>query len=116
MLLEQLVERARSSRLRMVLPVALDTLAALDSRLGRWAVADARSAEAVRMARELDQTFAIGSCLSTLAGIPSARGGEAPCCAPPGGARSPSAGAVFGPSAPPAPSMLALSPGEPGGA
>src|SRR6266516_173678 len=78
-LLEQLVERARSSGLRIVLPVALDTLAALDYRLGRWAVADARSAEALRMARELDQTFAIASCLSTLAGIASARGDEATC-------------------------------------
>ncbi len=79
LLLEQLVEQARATGFRTVLPGALDTMAAIDYRMGRWRAADGRSAEALRLARELDQTFQISSCLSTLASIAAARGEEQAC-------------------------------------
>jgi DNA-binding CsgD family transcriptional regulator len=73
-LLEQLIDHARSRGLRVFLAQALDTLAAVDFRTGHWVAADARSAEALRLARQLGQTHQVGSCLTTLACIAAARG------------------------------------------
>jgi DNA-binding CsgD family transcriptional regulator len=78
-LLEHLLDRGRAFGLRAVLPVALDTLAAIDFRIGKWAAADARSTEALRLARALDQTPQVASCLTTLGGIAAARG-DRPAC------------------------------------
>jgi ATP/maltotriose-dependent transcriptional regulator MalT len=78
LVLLQSVERARSGSVG-ALPVLLDTLAALDYRTGRWAAAEARSGEALRLARELDQQGQIASCLTTLARLAAARGESAVC-------------------------------------
>ena len=79
LLLEQLIERARATAARAVLPVALDTLAAIDFRMGRWRRADGRSGEALRLARELGQPMQIASCLTTLAAIAACRGDAEAC-------------------------------------
>jgi ATP/maltotriose-dependent transcriptional regulator MalT len=76
--LERSVARARGSAVG-TLPVLLDTLAALDYRTGRWAAAEARSSEALRLARELDQRGQVASCLTTLARVAAARGEVAAC-------------------------------------
>ena len=76
-LLEAVVERARSYGFRTMLPTLLDTLAAINLRTGHLSLADARSAEALRLARQVGQTPVMGSCLTTLAGIAAARGDAA---------------------------------------
>jgi DNA-binding CsgD family transcriptional regulator len=78
-LTEALVEQARTTGMRGLLPVALDTLAAIDFRVGRWNAADARSTEALRVARELGQAANVGSILTTLAAIAAARGDDTAC-------------------------------------
>lgn len=75
-LLEQIVDRGR--RLRWLrLGSALDTLAAVEFRTGRWSGADAHSAEALRLARNGGRPFEIASSATTLARIAAARGAEA---------------------------------------
>jgi ATP/maltotriose-dependent transcriptional regulator MalT len=61
------------------LAAALDTLALADYRVGRWQQAEARSAEALRLADERGQTEASASCLTTLARIAASRGQEDAC-------------------------------------
>jgi DNA-binding CsgD family transcriptional regulator len=76
--LDRLIEHGRRARHRL-LPGWLDTRAAIDFRLGRWNAADARSAEARRLANALGQTMQVASCLTTAARIAAARGREAEC-------------------------------------
>ncbi len=78
-LLERLIELGRAGRARALLPIALDTLAAVDYRVGRWARARARSTEALRLARELGLRFEVASSLTTLARLAAARGEEDRC-------------------------------------
>jgi DNA-binding CsgD family transcriptional regulator/tetratricopeptide (TPR) repeat protein len=77
-ILDRLIEHGRRTRHRL-LPGWLDTRAAVDFRLGRWNAADARSAEARRLATALGQTMQVASCLTTSARIAAARGREAEC-------------------------------------
>lgn len=77
-LLQFVIDQARVQH-HPILPVALDTLGALSFRTGRWSVADARSAEALRLARELGQHWVSASCLTTLARVAAARGREQEC-------------------------------------
>jgi len=72
-LLERLVSVGRD-RARTFLPVALDTLAAVDVRTGRLASASAKSTEALRLARLAGQGVQIASCLTTLASVEARRG------------------------------------------
>lgn len=74
-----LVESARAVGSRAILPVAMDTLAAIDVQTGRWQRAHRTSAAALRLATELGQTWQAASCLTTLAGIEAARGAENAC-------------------------------------
>jgi ATP/maltotriose-dependent transcriptional regulator MalT len=76
--LDRLIEHGRRTRHRL-LPGWLDTRAAIDFRLGRWSAADARSAEARRLALALGQTMQVASCLTTSARIAAARGRETEC-------------------------------------
>ena len=76
--LDRLIEHGRRARHRL-LPGWLDTRAAIDFRLGGWNAADARSAEARRLASALGQTMQVASCLTTSARIAAARGREADC-------------------------------------
>ena len=78
LVLARIVARAREGAAG-ALPVLLDTLAALDYRTGHWAAAEARSAEALRLARDLDQQGQVASCLTTLARVSAARGDAAAC-------------------------------------
>jgi ATP/maltotriose-dependent transcriptional regulator MalT len=72
------IARARKGAVG-ALPVLLDTLAALDYRMGRWPAAEARSLEALRVARELDQQGQVASCLTTMARVVAARGDASAC-------------------------------------
>ncbi len=75
----RVIDAAREERWAM-LPLALDTLAALEFRTGRWDMADAHSAEAVRLARlDTGGPFILASALTTLARIAAARGREVEC-------------------------------------
>lgn len=78
-LLEHLVRGARDSGRIDRVARPLDTLASLDFRLGRWGRAEARSREALRVARLGDNTFDVGSALTTQARILAARGDEPGC-------------------------------------
>src|SRR3954468_259320 len=78
-LLERLVAVARESGRLDRLARPLDTLASLDYRLGRWRRAEARSREALRVARLGAQPFEIGSALTTQARVSAARGDEDAC-------------------------------------
>lgn len=64
---------------RAVLPVAMDTLAAIDVRTGHWPRAHRTSSAALRLAMDLGQRWQAASCLTTLAGIEAARGAEQAC-------------------------------------
>jgi len=72
-LLEHLVSVGRD-RAKTFLPVALDTLAAVDVRTGRLASASAKSTEALRLARLAGQDLQVASCLTTLASVEARRG------------------------------------------
>jgi len=74
----QVIERGRLLRWPG-LPIALDTLAAVEFRTGRWPSADAHSAEALRLARDRGRAFEIASASTTLARVAAARGAEADC-------------------------------------
>lgn len=76
--LDRLIEHGRRTRHRL-LAGWLDTRAAIDFRLGRWNAADARAAEARRLASALGQTMQVASCLTTSARIAAARGRDAEC-------------------------------------
>ena len=78
-LLERLVDAARATASLDRLPRPLDTLASLDFRLGRWQRAEARSREALRIARMCGNAFDVGSALTTQARILAARGDEPAC-------------------------------------
>jgi len=78
-LLERLVDAARTSGRLDRIARPLDTLASLDYRQGRWRRAEARSREALRLARLTGSRFDIGSALTTQARIAGARGEEASC-------------------------------------
>ena len=73
-LLEQVIDRARRLELLGLLPVALDTLGAIEFRTGRWRSAEGRSSEALRLARDWSGAFERASCLTTLARLDAARG------------------------------------------
>lgn len=77
-ILVQVIERGRLLRWPG-LPIALDTLAAVEFRTGRWPSADAHSAEALRLARDRGRAFEIASASTTLARVAAARGAEADC-------------------------------------
>ena len=77
-LLERLVELARGG-LRGLLPLALDTLASVDLRTGRWNAAEGHSAEALRLAVERGQEWVAASCNTTLAAIAAVTGREDEC-------------------------------------
>ena len=74
-----LIESARAAGSRAILPVAMDTLAAIDVQTGHWPRAHRTSSAALRLATELGQTWQSASCLTTLAGIEAARGAEVAC-------------------------------------
>jgi ATP/maltotriose-dependent transcriptional regulator MalT len=76
--LEAAVDHARRTRDPWFANL-LDTLALLDYRMGMWSLAEARSAEALRVASDLGQTLQAGSCHTTLAHIAAMRGREADC-------------------------------------
>ena len=78
-MLDRLVESAREAGRLDRVPRPLDTIASLDFRLGRWQRAEARSREALRLARLSGNRFDIGSALTTQARILAARGDEAGC-------------------------------------
>lgn len=78
LVLERLVESLRGTR-HYLLPTALDTLAALDFRTGRWSAARSQSAEALRLAEENGQKWQVASCLTTLGVIDACTGREADC-------------------------------------
>jgi DNA-binding CsgD family transcriptional regulator len=78
-LLERIVSAARDGGRLDRLARPLDTLASLDFRLGRWRRAEARSREALRVARLVANRFDIGSALTTQARILAARGDEPGC-------------------------------------
>jgi DNA-binding CsgD family transcriptional regulator len=77
--LDLVIGRARSHRLMGVLPVALDTLGAVEFRIGRWAAAEARSTEALRLGRTHAGAFETASFHTTLARLYAARGRRAAC-------------------------------------
>lgn len=77
-LLERQAELARAGP-RASLPLALDTLAAVDLRTGRWTAAEGHSAEALRLALELGQDWLAASCNTTLAAIAATVGREEEC-------------------------------------
>ncbi len=77
-LVELLVGRARRSG-ESRLSQWLDTSAAVLTALGRWSAAEARSREALRLAREHGQRHQAASCLTTLAWLAARRGRESEC-------------------------------------
>ncbi len=78
-LLERIAGAARDAGRLDRLARPLDTLASLDFRLGRWRRAEARSREALRVARLSNNRFDVGSALTTQARILAARGDEPEC-------------------------------------
>jgi len=70
---------ARAHGLRAVLAIVLDTISAIDSRVGRLSSAVAKSTEALRLARELGDRTQIASCLTTLATVDAVQGRERQC-------------------------------------
>lgn len=74
--LDRAAKLARSNGLRSELAVVLDTIAAVDVRLGRYASAHGKSAEALRIARAEGNDTQAASCLTTLAGVDAAQGRE----------------------------------------
>lgn len=78
-LLERAIIGARAENNQLVLANALDTLAALDYRTGKWPAARARSAEALRLAQGEGEQLQRASCLTTLARIDAGSGREADC-------------------------------------
>lgn len=74
--LQRVVERSRALRLLEFLPIALDTLAAVEFRTGRWQAAEAHASEALRLNRSRAAPFEAASNLTTLARIDAARGDE----------------------------------------
>jgi DNA-binding NarL/FixJ family response regulator len=73
-LLEQVIDRARRLELLGLLPIALDTLGAIEFRTGRWRAAEGHSTEALRLARVRNGAFERASCLTSLARLDAARG------------------------------------------
>ncbi|HZT94516.1 MAG TPA: LuxR C-terminal-related transcriptional regulator [Gaiellaceae bacterium] len=73
-LLEQVIDRARRLELLGLLPIALDTLGAIEFRIGRWRASEGHSTEALRLARVRDGAFERASCLTSLARLEAARG------------------------------------------
>ncbi len=74
--LEHAVPLARAQGARSDLAALLDTLAAVDVRLGRYASAQGASLEALRLARAEGSDTQAASCLTTLAGIDAVQGRE----------------------------------------
>lgn len=70
---------ARAHGLRAVLAIVLDTISVIDSRVGRFSAAVAKSTEALRLARELGDRMQIASCLTTLATVDAVQGRERQC-------------------------------------
>jgi DNA-binding CsgD family transcriptional regulator len=77
--LERTIEAIRAESAVGFLPLALDTLAAVHSRLGRWAEAYAFSTEALQLADATGQTGLRASFLSSIASLEAAQGREAEC-------------------------------------
>ena len=80
-LLEHIITAVRAAGQLDRLARPLDTLASLDFRRGRWQRAEARSREALRVARLSGSAFDTGSALTTQARIRAARGDERACLA-----------------------------------
>ncbi|HUH06267.1 MAG TPA: LuxR C-terminal-related transcriptional regulator [Egibacteraceae bacterium] len=78
-LLEPLIEEARHASSLAVLSGALDTLGALNFRIGRWASAYAHSAESLHLAEDTGQTMQLASSHTTLARIEAGQGNETAC-------------------------------------
>ncbi len=72
--LERVIRGARDLQLQDLLPIALDTLAAVEFRIGRWPAAAAHSNEALRLARAHNTPFDMASSLTTLARLEAAQG------------------------------------------
>jgi ATP/maltotriose-dependent transcriptional regulator MalT len=70
---------ARSHGLRALLSIVLDTISVIDSRVGRFSAAVAKSSEALRLAREHGDMTQTASCLTTLAAIDAMQGRERRC-------------------------------------
>lgn len=77
-LLEASVDQGRRTGAR-TLSNAVDTLAVVDFKTGRWPAAAARSAEALRLALDRGEAVQAASCRTTLARTAAARGREAEC-------------------------------------
>jgi DNA-binding CsgD family transcriptional regulator len=78
-LLERVVDAGRRANRPDRIARPLDTLASVDFRGGHWRRAQARSREALRLARLSGNPFDIGSALTTQARIAAARGDETSC-------------------------------------
>jgi DNA-binding CsgD family transcriptional regulator len=74
--LERALGLARPIGARREVAVLLDTLAAVEVRLGRYASAHGKSAEALRLARAEGDDTQAASCLTTLAGVDAVQGRE----------------------------------------
>jgi DNA-binding CsgD family transcriptional regulator len=79
LLLERAVDAGRRANRPDRIARPLDTLASIDFRRGQWRRAEARSKEALRLARLSGSRFDIGSALTTQARIAAARGVEPSC-------------------------------------
>lgn len=77
-ILERLLEIVRGTG-HMLLPLALDTLAALDLRTGRWQTAGNGSREALRLATASGDAWQAASCSTTLALLAALTGSETEC-------------------------------------
>ncbi|MGH2934952.1 MAG: LuxR C-terminal-related transcriptional regulator [Gaiellaceae bacterium] len=77
--LERALAIARRDAGQPALSVVLDTLAAIDIRLGRYASAYGKSLEALRVARAEGDTTHAASCLTTLAAVDAIQGREREC-------------------------------------
>lgn len=79
LVLERALAIARRERVRGDLAIVLDTLGAIDLRLGRYSSALAKSLEALRIAREDGESVQAASCLTTLAAVDAIQGRERRC-------------------------------------
>jgi DNA-binding CsgD family transcriptional regulator len=75
--IERTIDAARTAGALGFLPLALDTLAAVDTRLGRWPEAYAESTEALQLADATGQRGQKSSFLSTIANLEALQGREA---------------------------------------
>jgi DNA-binding CsgD family transcriptional regulator len=77
--LERTIDAARAAGAVGFLPLALDTLAAVNARIGRWTESYAASTEALQLADATGQLGHKASFLSTVAALEAAQGREQEC-------------------------------------